>query len=360
MDELETLRSRIDLIDKDIVRLVNERARVAIEVGRVKEKNGASSFYSPERERLIFERLEKENPGPFPTEALKTVYREILSGSLSLERPLGVSYFGPRGTFTHQAAVRVFGSSARLVECPEIKDVFDAVEKGKTEFGVVPVENSTEGAVTYTHDEFVDSDLKISSEILLRISQNLLSLSGDASKVKRIYSFHQPTAQCRRWLARNMKGIPVIEAASTVAAARMASEDPDAAAIAGETAAAIHGLAFIERNIQDRSDNITRFLVVSREMPHRTGNDRTSILLSIKDRVGGLLNILTPFTTHGLNLSRIQSRPSRKGTWEYIFFIDFAGHVEDENVSRALEDVRKECLYLKILGSYPSADVPGA
>lgn len=358
MNELEKLRTEIDRLDSEIVRLLNERARIAIDVGRVKEKNGSESFYSPEREQRIFDRLGRNNAGPFPTPALKTVYREILSASLSLERPLPVAYFGPAGTFTHQAAVRAFGSSANLLPVAEIRDVFDAVDRGEAQYGVVPVENSTEGAVTYTHDEFIDSELRISAEVLLPISLHLLSLSGRREEIRRIYSFPQPTAQCRRWLEKKMQGIAVVEVASTAVAAEMAAGNPDGAAIAGEAAAARYGLKTVERNIQDRSDNVTRFLVISRTMPHRTGRDRTSVLFSIKDRVGGLLNILRPFSEHGLNLSRIQSRPSRGQVWEYIFFIDFSGHVEDENVTRALEAVRSECQFLKILGSYPLAEIP--
>jgi len=360
MEELERLRADIDRLDGEIVRLLNERARLAVEVGKVKQSRGVKCFHSPEREQRIFERLERENPGPFPTPALKVVYREILSGSLALERPLPVAYFGPAGTFTHQAALRAFGSSAELLAEPEIRDVFDAVERGRAEYGVVPVENSTEGAVTYTHDEFIESDLKISAELHLPITHHLLSLSGRREGITKIFSHPQPTAQCRRWLEKNMKGVPVIDVASTATAAEMAARDEAAAAIAGEAAAGIYGLKSVERNIQDRSDNVTRFLVLARRMPGRTGRDRTSVLLSIKDRVGGLLAILRPFSEHGLNLSRIQSRPSRRRAWEYIFFIDFTGHVEDENVAAALEAVRAECVFLKILGSYPAADLPAS
>ncbi len=355
LNELNKLRTEIDIIDSEIVRLINERAKVAVEVGRVKEKNGLNSFYAPERERLIFQRLEKINPGPFPADALKAVYREILSGSLSLERPLQVAYLGPNATFSHQAAIRTFGSSTQFIPVSSFKDVFRAVECGDAQYGVVPVENSTEGIVTYTIDLFIDSELRISSEILLDVSNNLLSLSGEKEKIRKIYSHPQPTAQCRNWLDMHMKGIPVVDVSSTAVAAEMAVADPESAAIASEYAARRYNLAFISRGIQDKQNNITRFLVISKEIPHRTGHDKTSLLLSIKDKAGALLDILAPFSLHGLNLSRIQSRPSKKRAWEYIFFIDLMGHVEDDAVARALEEVSKACLFLKILGSYPSA-----
>jgi len=357
MDELNGLRAEIDRIDNEIVRLINKRAEIAVEVGRVKEKNGLDSFYAPERERIIFQRLEKINPGPFPIDALKMVYREILSGSLSLERPLQVAYLGPDATFSHQAAIRAFGSSTHFIPVSSFKDVFRAVESGDAQYGVVPVENSTEGIVTYTIDLFIDSELRISSEILLDVSNNLLSVSGDKERVKKIYSHPQPTAQCRNWLEMHMKGIPVVDVSSTAIAAEMAAADPDSAAIASEYAARRYNLAFINRRIQDRQNNVTRFLVISKDIPHRTGHDKTSLLLSIKDRAGALLDILAPFSLHGLNLSRIQSRPSKKRAWEYIFFIDLVGHVEDAPVARALEEVGKACLFLKILGSYPSAEL---
>ncbi len=357
MDELTRLREEIDRLDNEVVRLLNERARVAMKVGDVKNKIGIDSFYSPERERHIFERLEKSNPGPFPTTALLAVYREILSGSLSLERPLPVAYLGPQATFTHEAAVRAFGSSTRFIACSEIKDVFSAVERGDAEYGVVPVENSTEGVVTYTLDVFIESGLKIYSEILLDVSHNLLSVSGKPENVKKIFSHPQGTAQCKQWLAKHMPRVPVVEVTSTALAAEMAAQDPEAAAIASEPAAKRYNLAFVNRKIQDLSNNITRFLVISTRTPQRTGKDKTSILCSIKDRVGGLLGILTPFYDRGLNLSSIQSRPSKRRAWEYIFFMEVIGHVDDSDLAQALEKVQQQCLFLKILGSYPSADV---
>lgn len=356
MDELVRLRGEIDRMDDEIVRLINERARIAIEVGKVKKAAGSNAFYSPERERLIFERLGTNNPGPFPTDALKAVYREILSGALSLEKPLRVAYFGPETTYTHQAAIRAFGSSAEFLPMHGIRDVFMAVSRGDAEYGVVPVENSTEGVVTYTLDVFMESDLRISSELLLEINNNLLSVSGRIEDVKRVYSHPQPLAQCKEWLDRNLKDVPLIEVSSTAYASKRASEEPDSAAIAGEMAAQRHNLACVARRIQDIPDNSTRFLTISKNITHRTGHDKTSLLLSIKDRVGGLLNILSPFSRHGLNLSRIQSRPSKRRAWEYIFFIDLVGHVEDEQVTAALAEVEQECVFLKILGSYPSAD----
>lgn len=355
MNELTKLRGKIDKIDEDILKLLNNRARVVIEVARLKRKENAS-FYSPEREKAILQRLISINKGPFPNSAIKPLFREILSASLALEEPLKVAYFGPVATFTHLAAMRFFGSSAKLIPAEGIKDVFEAVYSGQAEFGVVPVENSSEGVVSYTLDMFMDYDLKITGEVMLKISHNLLSRSGDKSKIGKIYSHPQPTAQCRKWLERNVPGIPVQEATSTARAAEMASVDEDAAAIASEVAAKIYDLHFVERNIEDFKDNFTRFLIISWEPAKKSGRDKTSIMFSTKDRPGALFTILEPIKRARINLTKIESRPSKRKAWEYIFFVDMEGHVEDKKVRKAIEEVSEGCLYLKVLGSYPAGD----
>ena len=353
MSELKNLRGEIDAIDEEILNLLNRRARIVIEVAGIKRKEN-TRFYSPEREKEILQRLISINKGPFPNSAIKPLFREILSASLSLEQPLKVAYFGPVATFTHLAAMRYFGSSAVLIPAEGIKDVFESVYSGQTEYGVVPVENSNEGVVSYTLDMFMDYDLKISGEVMLKISHNLLSRSGDKTKIKKIYSHLQPTAQCRKWLERNVPGIPILESTSTARAAEMASKEEDSAAIASEVAAKIYDLHFVERHIEDYKDNYTRFFVISWEPSKRTGTDKTSIMFSTKDRPGALFTILEPFKQAKINLTKIESRPSKRKAWEYIFFVDMGGHVDDKKVRKAIDEVKEGCLYLKILGSYPS------
>lgn len=349
---IEKLRSEIDELDAGILKLLNRRADVVIDIGKIK-RNAGMQFYSPARERAILERLTALNEGPFPNNALKVVFREIISTCLSLEQPLRVAYFGPEGTFTHLAAQTHFGSAAEYLPEHSIKAVFDAVDGGKADYGLVPIENSTEGVVNYTLDMFIDYDLKIAAEVLLEISQNLLSRSGDKASVKKIYSHPQPTAQCRNWLESNMPGVPIFEAASTAKAAEAASRDEDAAAIASEMAARLYDLQFIERHIEDNKDNYTRFLVITRAYPAKTGRDKTSIMFSIKDRPGALYDILRPFRKAKINLTKIESRPSKRRAWEYIFFVDMEGHIEDKKVRKAINEIGDSCLFLKHLGSYP-------
>lgn len=356
MKELDGLRKKIDKIDEEILDALNRRARVVLEIGKTKRK-GNVGFYAPEREREVLERIASLNTGPFPADALASIYREILSASLSLEEPLKVAHFGQQGTFTHLAAMRRFGSSAHFLPKEGIKEVFEAVERGEAAFGVVPIENSTEGIISYTLDMFMDSDLKIASEIILEVSHNLLSKSGDRGKIRKIYSHPQPIAQCRRWLEANMPGVQVLEATSTARAAEIAAKDAEAAAIASELAASIYGLKFVAKRIEDSRKNVTRFLVISGgEMPLKGGRNKTSIMFSLKDRPGALYDILTPFKKAGINLTKIESRPSKRKAWEYIFFADMEGHAGEKRVKKALDAVKAQSLYFKILGSYPAGD----
>lgn len=352
MEELKKLRTNIDRIDDEILKLLNRRAGFVVEVGRIK-RDQKSTFYKPDRERQILERLAKNNKGPFPNDALKAIYREILAASLALEEPLKVSCLGPLGTFTHMAALRQFGSSAAFVPVDSIKKVFENVESHKAEYGVVPIENSNEGVVSHTLDMFMDSDLQVVAEIILEVSHNLLSKQTNRTKIRKVFSHPQGLAQCRGWLEANMPGVPIAESTSTAKAAELAAKDPFTAAIASEVAARMYDLNIIERDIQDSRRNITRFLVISKEFPHRTGNDKTSIMFSIKHKPGSLYDVLLPFKRAKINLTKIESRPSKRKAWEYIFFVDMEGHVEDKRIKKAIDALTDNCLYLKVLGSYP-------
>lgn len=352
---LEQLRKDIDRIDDEIVRLLNQRAEIVTQIAKIKRDSNLA-FHNPERERAILKRVTELSKGLFPRDALKVIFREIISASLSLEEPLKVAYLGPEGTFTHLAALRHFGSSAVYIPVESIKAIFDAVEAKKADYGLVPIENSNEGVVSYTLDVFVDCDLKIAAEVLLEVSHNLLSKDGDIKKIKRIYSHPQAAAQCRDWLERNIPHIKVLDAVSTAKAAEIASKDSEVAAIASELAARLYDLKFIERKIEDNKNNFTRFLVIAPDYPKKTGNDKTSIMFSLKDKPGALFNVLEPFKRANINLSKIESRPSKRRAWEYIFFADMIGHIEDKKVRKAIEEVKDNCLYLKHLGSYPIGD----
>lgn len=355
MDELEALRNKIDQIDEEILNLLNERGKISIEVGnRKKDKNLA--FHFPERERELLERLYGLNKGPLSNKSINSIYREILSASLFLQNNQGVSYFGPQATYTHQAAVKFFGSSLNFMHEDTIGGVFESVFKNKVRFGIVPIENSNEGIVNYTLDMFVDYDLSIYSEIMLSISHCLLCLSEKKEDIQKVYSHPQAIGQCRHFLEKYLPGIPIVETLSTARAAEFASKEKGAAAIAGEIAANVYQLHIIEKQIEDKSDNYTRFLVISKQHPHKSGKDKTSILFSIKDRVGALYAVLELFYKQNINLTNIQSRPSKKRPWEYIFFIDLLGHIEDESVQTAIEKIKTGCLFFKVLGSYPSVD----
>ena len=351
---IQELRKKIDELDDKLLELLNQRAQIVVEVGNIK-KTEKLDFHSPSREREILERLTAHNKGPFPQDALKAVYREILSSSLSLERPLKIAYLGPRATFTHMAGMQQFGLAAQYVPVESIKDVFSEVERGRADYGIVPVENSTEGVVNYTLDMFIDSDLRISAEIMLEVSQNLMNRTGRIEDIKKIYTHPQVPGQCRQWLEKKIPGVPVMDAPSTARAAEMAKDDPEAGAIASEMAAVLYGLQVVAKKIEDNPNNFTRFLVISKKSPGRTGRDKTSIMFSIKDKVGALHAMLTPFADAGINLNRLDARPSGRRVWDYVFFLDMEGHVEEEKVAKAIENLKKDCLFLKVLGSYPKS-----
>ncbi len=352
--DLQELRARIDAIDDHILELLNERAHWVTEIGKIKIDR-KQEVYVPSRERAIFERLERNNKGPFPSEAIHRVFREIISASLSLESPLRVVYLGPKATFTHMAALNLFGHSARLLSETSIHAIFDEVTKDRAHYGVVPIENSTEGAVTHTLDMFAHSDLKIIAETYLEVSHDLLSKTGKLDDIRRIYSHTQALEQCRRWLADNCAGIQLMEVSSTARAAQIAAEDESAAAVAGGMAAHIYRLRRIASKIEDHDHNFTRFLVMGKKIPVPTDHDKTSVMFSFEDKPGILSRMLEPFRTHGLNLTKIESRPIKKKAWEYLFFLDIEGHIENPEVAGAIADLESFCTQVKHLGSYPRA-----
>jgi chorismate mutase/prephenate dehydratase len=351
-DRLKGLREEIDGIDDEILGLLNRRARAVLEVGRVKSVGGLR-HYVPERETEVLRRLSEANPGPLPNEALRVIFREIISASLALEKPLTVAYLGPRATFTHQACLKHFGESALYDPQINVSEVFDSVERGRADFGVVPIENSSEGVVSHTLDMFVDHNLVICGEIVVDVSHDLLSASGDLAQIRKVYSHPQGIAQCRGWLERNLRLVPVFDVESTARAAEMAAGDPSAAAIAGEAAGRLFGLRTVCRAIQDNPNNVTRFILLGKAAPARTGRDKTSVLFSARDEVGALFNMLQPFQKNGVNLTKIESRPIKTKAWEYIFFLDMEGHVADRPVAAAIEELKGRAQFLKVLGSYP-------
>jgi len=351
---LQELRERIDGIDDQILDLLNARATVVLDVGKAKAGE-SREFYVPSRERAIFERLQARNGGPFPNESLCRVFREIISASLSLELPMKVAFLGPQSTFTHVAAMEQFGLSAQLVAQKSIPSVFEEVERGRAHYGVVPVENSTEGVVNHTLDMFIGSDLKVIAEILLEISHDLLSQTGKLDQVQKVVSHPQALAQCRHWLDENLPDTPQMDVSSTAAAAQLAAEDDSVAAIASHAAARQYGLQVAKAKIEDNSNNFTRFLVIGRNTPEASGRDKTSILFSVRDEPGILYRMLEPFSQRDINLVKIESRPMKQKAWEYIFFLDLVGHVEDSKISAAIEELREHCHFLKVLGSYPFA-----
>ncbi len=356
MDEknLKNLRQQIDTLDDQILDLLNRRADVVVAVGKAKdEKRG--EYYVPSREKAIFERLITKNNGPFPDQGVRRVFREIISASLSLEQPLKVAFLGPQATYTHVAAMQQFGFSAQLVPLKSISSIFEEVSRGRASYGVVPVENSNEGVVSHTLDMFMSSDLKIIAEILLPVSHDLLNLSGQTADVRKVISHPQAIGQCRTWLEENLPDIPLVDASSTASAAQQAAEDASVAAIASETAASLYGLRVVEHKIEDNRNNFTRFLVIGNEMQSPSDNDKTSIMFSVKDQAGILYQMLEPFSKRDVNLAKIESRPMKGKAWEYIFFLDMVGHVEDKDIADAVEELRTCCQFLKILGSYPKA-----
>jgi chorismate mutase/prephenate dehydratase len=351
-DRLEQLRSKIDAIDTKLVRLLNERTKLVLEIGKIKHASG-EEIYASDREDAVLRRIVEKGQGPLPAESLRSIYREVMSASLALEKPLVIAYLGPEATYSHMAVIKKFGSSLKYEPLPSITDVFMEVAKGRADYGVVPIENSTEGAVTHTYDMFLDSELKICAQIVLRIRHNLMA-ACPREQIKKLYSVPQVLAQCRQWLQMNLPNVEVIETSSSTRAAQIARDEPHAAALASKLAAEMYGLTILEPNIQDSSENVTRFLVIGRKYPGRTGNDKTSMMFCVQDRVGALHDSIASFKKYKINMTKIESRPSKKKAWEYYFFVDVLGHCEDARVNKALAELAKHTMFVKILGSYPN------
>jgi chorismate mutase/prephenate dehydratase len=350
---LEELRKRIDEIDYQLVQLLNERARFVVEIGKLKNQTD-KPVYSPDREKQVFEKIIQANKGPLPDKSLVAIWRELMSGSFVLEKSLRIAYLGPQGSFSHTAAMLKFGQSVEYEPLADIKSIFGEVSKGHCDLGLVPIENTMGGGVIETLDAFVDSNVKICAEVLMAIHHNLLS-NFPLEQIEKIYSKPEVFAQCRNWLSATFKQAQTVAVASTAKAAQMAAEEPKAAAIGSKIAAELYGLKIICENIEDTPNNVTRFMVIACEDAKPTGEDKTAILFSTAHKAGALADVLDVFKQYNINLTNIESRPSRKRQWEYYFFVDFLGHRTDQRVQKGLEDAGKHCLQLSILGSFPRA-----
>jgi chorismate mutase/prephenate dehydratase len=355
---VNNLRKKIDSVDQKMLKLLNARAALSRQIGQLKLREG-ESVYAPHREKEILERLERLNKGPLTREGIEAIYREIMSFSISLEKKVKISYLGPALTYTHQAAQKKFGSSVDYVPSASITDVFADVERERSDYGVVPVENSTEGAVNHTLDLFIDSPLKICAEIYLPIHHYLLSAGNPLNSITQIYSKSQVFGQCRMWLESNCRGVNLVDASSTAEAAQIVANNSNQegiACIASRLAASFYGLKVLASSIEDNPDNTTRFLVIARSEAKPSRSDKTSIVFEIKDKAGALHDILLPFKKARISLTKIESRPSKKKAWSYLFFVDFQGHREEPRIRKALDTLKKHCVIYKALGSYPKAE----
>ncbi len=353
-EQLKQLRDQIDGIDNELLQLVSKRAEFARQIGKIK-KSGI--VYRPEREAQILARMQEQNPGPISNEHIKQLFIEIMSLCRALEKPMSVAFLGPSGTFSEEAALKRFGSAITTIACDSIDDVFRTVESDTVNYGVVPVENSTEGAVGRTMDLLLQTPLIICGELQLPIHQFLLAQQTELARINKIYSHSQSLAQCHHWLSSNLPHLShtaLINVASNADAARQAANDSEAAAVAGKRAGELFGLAICAENIEDDPKNTTRFLVLGKQMVDASGKDKTSLIMSTNNRSGAIYKLLEPLAQHGVSMSRLESRPSRTGLWQYVFFVDIEGHQDDENVAAALIELRNKAAFLKILGSYPA------
>jgi chorismate mutase / prephenate dehydratase len=347
-------RKAIDKFDSQIVKLLNERTKHVLAIGEMKRKAG-EEIYAPHRERAVLQRISRRNSGPLTNESLRAIYREIMSSALVLQKSLTVAYLGPEATFTHQAAIRRFGASLRYSPQKTITDVFTEVSKNRADYGVVPVENSTEGVVTHTLDMFVDSDLQIVAQIVLPVQHCLLA-DCPRSQIRKLYAHPQALGQCRAWVQANLPRVEIIETSSNARSAELAAKEKKAAAIAGLLAAERYDVPVLDYDIQDSLVNVTRFLVLGRQCGPPTGDDRTSLMFSTVDRAGALYHALAPFRRCRINMTKIESRPSKRKAWEYFFFVDCEGHMEDRRLAKAISLLSVHCSYVKVLGSYPDSD----
>ena len=354
--ELAAVRQQIDALDAQLLALLNQRARYAQEVGAIKQRHGEGGvIYRPEREAQVLQRIQAMNPGPLPNESVTWFFREVMSACLSLEQPLGIAFLGPFGTFSESAVTKHFGHAARLMPQLSIDDVFREVEALHADYAVVPIENSTEGAIGRTLDLLLNTPLKICGEVVLRIHQHLLSNARALDEVTKVYSHAQSLAQCHDWLNRSLPKAQRIPVGSNAQAAQLAGSEPGAAAIAGQAAAERYQLPQLASNIEDEPNNTTRFVVIGRQDAGPCGRDKTSLIMSAQNQTGALSRLLAPFSDAGVSLTRLESRPARHTLWEYVFFVDLEGHRADAAVHSALTELARRAPYLKLLGSYPMA-----
>ena len=356
--DIDSYRRRIDELDREIVRLLNERAECAVRIGQAKDKEDRPAF-APGRERQVLEQVAAANGGPLRDENVQAIYREVMSACRALERRMTVAYWGPPASNTHVAARRRFGSGVQYLETGSIAETFQQVERGNADLGVVPVENSTEGVIAQTLDRFLNGDLRICAEIYVPIQHNLLSNASSLEQVKRVYTMFQATAQCREWLTRNLSHVQLVDTTTTARGAALAAEDPETGAIANSAAAEEYGVNILAEHIEDNPRNRTRFWVVGRIQPPPSGKDKTSILFSVAHRPGALVRALDAFASNGVSLTFIESRPTKQTPWEYVFFVDATGHPDegpDAPLARALASLQEECAFVRVLGSYPESE----
>ncbi len=357
MDKISKLRDKINVIDEKILFLLNERAKIVEQIGKIKLKK-LSYTYSPEREKIIINRLKSINKGPLKNDDVEEIFTSIINSCRSLQKQISVAYLGPEATFTHLAAIKIFGPNTNFVSKETISDIFYEVEKKEVDYGVVAVENTTEGIVTHTLDMFLECNLYICGELNMEIQHYLLSKEKSIDKVKTIYSHPQAIAQCKNFLNTKLlshRRIKIVEVSSTAEAAKIVSRKQNSAAIASEIAAKVYNLNILAKNIQDIGENYTRFIMIGRHLVEPSGNDKTSILFSVKDRVGILHDVLSSFKKQNINLTMIESRPSKQRPWDYVFFIDFVGHIKQKHVQKAIKELKEQCVFYKFLGSYPQA-----
>jgi len=351
-DQLKQLRDRIDAIDDELLRLVNQRAQIAREIGEVK---GDGPIYRPEREAQVVRRLQSQNPGPLSAKAVAHLFTEVISACRAIEESLSVAFLGPRGTFSEEAALKHFGGQVHGAPCASIDEVFRQVEAQQVGFGVVPVENSTDGAVGRTLDLLLATPAQICGEVLLPVHQFLMSKAASIEAVQKIYAHAQSLAQCHEWLNQHLPRSVRVPVVSNAEGARLASEEPSAGSIGSRAAAALYELNVLASNIEDQPNNTTRFVVIANQEAAPSGRDKTSLVMSVTNRPGAMHDLLAPLAEHGVDMTRFESRPSRTGMWEYVFFVDIKGHQREQHVARALERLREQASFLKILGSYPAA-----
>jgi len=352
-EELAELRRKIDELDKKIVELLSERARVVVQVGKAKRVGGTPT-YAPDREQAILQRISELNTGPLPQKTLRAIYRELMSGSFALEKPLRIGYLGPEGSFSHLAATRKFGASVEYVPLADIRAVFDEVARGHCDLGIIPIENSIGGGVLETMDSFIDAQVHICGEVLLDIHHNLLA-HCEPEDIQVIASKPEVFAQCRNWLSSTFSEVQLLPVASTARAAEMAASEQGMAAIGSTLAADLYNLKIVFTNIEDTASNVTRFFVISAQPAKRTGTDKTSLMFTTAHKAGALVEVLNVFAKHDINLTNIDTRPSKRRNWEYYFFVDAEGHCEDEHFAKAIAEAREHCGDLQVLGSFPRA-----